>query len=95
MFRYHRLRPYIGTKTEAGNKVLKNGEMFFEVPDTGIGTGAGKIKIGDGKTAYPDLPYFIGSDSSSESDNKNEGEGNTPSTPNTPSTNDGETIGSN
>lgn len=37
---------------------LKRGEVFFEVPDDGVGTGKGKIKMGDGVTAYEDLPYF-------------------------------------
>lgn len=38
---------------------LKRGEVFFEVPDTGVGTGTGKIKMGDGSTAYESLPYFM------------------------------------
>lgn len=38
---------------------LKRGEVFFEVPDTGVGTGYGKIKMGDGSTAYESLPYFL------------------------------------
>ena len=41
------------------NIVLKRGEVFFEVPTGGVGTGAGKIKMGDGTTAYSSLPYFL------------------------------------
>jgi hypothetical protein len=59
-----RFKPRRGTKENAekyliGDKVLENGEIFFEVPDTGIGTGKGKIKMGDGIHDYVDLPYFI------------------------------------
>jgi hypothetical protein len=54
------LRPRRGKKATAttNNIVLKRGEVFFEVPDTGVGTGMGKIKMGDGTTAYGSLPYF-------------------------------------
>ena len=40
--------------------VLSSGEFFVEAPDTGVGTGQHKIKIGDGTTAYSDLPYALG-----------------------------------
>ena len=30
----------------------------MEAPETGVGKGAGRIKIGDGVTAYTSLPYF-------------------------------------
>lgn len=55
------LRPRRGKKAtaESQNIVLKRGEVFFEVPDGGVGTGEGKIKMGDGVTAYTDLPYFV------------------------------------
>lgn len=58
------LRPRRGKKATAEAQLtasapLKRGEVFFEVPDTGVGTGAGKIKMGDGSTAYSALPYFI------------------------------------
>lgn len=55
------LRPRRGKKAtaETQNIVLKRGEVFFESPDTGVGTGTGRIKIGDGTTPYKDLPYFI------------------------------------
>ena len=57
------LRPRRGKKSTAiaqltSSNPLKRGEIFFEVPDDGVGTGAGKIKMGDGVTAYADLPYF-------------------------------------
>ena len=54
------LRPRRGKKStaETQNIVLKRGEIFFEAPETGVGTGAGRIKIGDGTTAYTSLPYF-------------------------------------
>ena len=58
------LRPRRGKKATATSQLtasapLKRGEVFFEVPDTGVGTGAGKIKMGDGTTAYASLPYFL------------------------------------
>ena len=40
--------------------VLAAGELFVEYPDSGIGTGVCKFKIGDGKTKYSELPYAIG-----------------------------------
>ena len=58
-------RPLRGTRASAlqqldGNAPLKNGEVFFEYPDGGPGTGTGKIKMGDANgTPYSDLPYFI------------------------------------
>jgi len=58
------LRPHRGkASTMAGSRshiVLDVGELFVELPDTGVGTGESKIKIGDGKTQYKDLPYAIG-----------------------------------
>jgi hypothetical protein len=55
------LRPRRGKKAtaESQNIVLKRGEVFFEVPTGGVGTGIGKIKMGDGTTAYSSLPYFL------------------------------------
>ena len=58
-------RPLRGTRASAleqldGNAPLKNGEVFFEYPDGGPGSGPGKIKMGDANgTPYSDLPYFI------------------------------------
>lgn len=56
------LRPKRGTKSSAEEQeiVLKSGEVFFEYPETGIGTDSGKVKMGDGETEYTNLPYFIG-----------------------------------
>ena len=58
------LRPRRGKKTtaESQNIVLKRGEVFFESPTGGVGTGTGRIKVGDGTTAYTTLPYFINPD---------------------------------
>ena len=58
------LRPRRGKKATAiaqltASAPLKRGEVFFEVPDAGTGTGAGRIKMGDGSTAYESLPYFL------------------------------------
>lgn len=44
--------------------VLRAGELFIEYPDAGVGTGACKVKIGDGVTQYKDLPYAIENDAS-------------------------------
>lgn len=51
--------------TMAGTKsstVLAAGEMFIELPDTGVGTGVCKMKMGDGVTSYASLPYAMGGD---------------------------------
>ena len=55
------LRPRRGKKStaESQNIVLKRGEVFFECPDAGVVTCIGLIKVGDGITAYKDLPYFM------------------------------------
>lgn len=39
--------------------ILKEGELFLEYPDDGIGTGSCNFKIGDGITSYGDLPYAV------------------------------------
>ena len=56
---YVKLRPRRGSATqwEYANPILAEGEMAFEVPDTGVGTGAINIKQGDGQTAWVNLPY--------------------------------------
>ena len=53
------LRPRRSTTTEwqAINPVLQEGEFAIEAPDTGIGTGLCKFKIGDGHTPWNALPY--------------------------------------
>lgn len=57
-------KPRRGTKSKAissfsSSSPLQSGEIFFEIPDNGVGKGAGKIKMGDGSTAYDKLPYFL------------------------------------
>ena len=54
-------KPRRGKKSTAISQdiVLKNGEIFFEVPEEGVGSGKGKLKMGDGVTSYSDLPYFL------------------------------------
>ena len=56
---FAKLRPRRSTKAEweSINPVLKEGEMGIEVPDTGVGTGLCKFKIGDGYKKWLDLPY--------------------------------------
>ena len=55
------LKPRRGKKStlQILNPVLHRGEICFEYPDTGIGTGLNKVKMGDGSTAWNDLPYAI------------------------------------
>ena len=55
------LKPRRGRKSTAiaQNLLLKRGEIFFEIPESGIGTGMGKVKMGDGSKNYNQLPYFI------------------------------------
>ena len=59
------LRPRRGLRETAIRKgiILKKGEIFFEVPESGVGTGRTKIKLGDGFHKYEDLPYAIDPDS--------------------------------
>lgn len=56
---YARLRPRRGTKTEWNiiNPTLMEGEMGIEYPDSGIGTGLCKFKLGDGYKKWSELPY--------------------------------------
>ncbi len=60
-------RPFRGRRSTAISKdiILKKGEIFFEVPDSGVGTGGGKIVMGDGQTRYENLPYFLAPNSGS------------------------------
>ena len=48
-----------GTKSST---VLAAGEMFIELPDTGAGTGACKMYIGDGLRPYSELQPAMGGD---------------------------------
>jgi hypothetical protein len=59
MARYSIIKPRRGTLYEnsVNNVLLAEGELIVEVPDTGVGTGLSKFKIGDGITRYNDLPY--------------------------------------
>jgi len=50
--------------TTKADLVLAAGELFVEYPDTGVGTGAHRIKIGDGVTTYANLPYALGGSAS-------------------------------
>lgn len=47
------------------NPTLHTGELGIEFPNTGIGTGLCKFKIGDGSTKWNDLPYAFDADSAS------------------------------
>jgi len=66
---FAKIRPRRGTKAqwETANTVLAEGEIGFEVPDDGVGTGITNLKIGDGTTAWNDLPYAINTASVNES----------------------------
>jgi hypothetical protein len=59
MARYSVIKPRRGTLYEnsVNNVLLDEGELIVEVPDTGVGTGLSKFKIGDGHSRYNDLPY--------------------------------------
>ena len=56
---YAKIRPRRSTTTEWEiiNPVLKEGELGIEFPDSGIGTGLCKFKVGDGTTQWSSLPY--------------------------------------
>ena len=58
---YITIRPRRGTASEwyQENPVLERGEFVVEVPDSGVGTGASRFKIGDGETTYDMLPYAL------------------------------------
>lgn len=58
---FAKIRPRRGTAIQwtTANPVLAEGEQGIEVPDTGVGTGAVKMKFGDGVTSWNDLPYAI------------------------------------
>lgn len=58
---YVKIRPRRDTISawEYNNPILSEGEEGYEFPDTGVGTGAANLKIGDGVTAWNSLPYAI------------------------------------
>jgi hypothetical protein len=61
---YAKIRPRRGTKTEWNeiNPTLLEGELGIEYPDSGIGSGKCKFKLGDGVNKWSDLEYaFDGS----------------------------------
>ena len=62
---YAKIRPRRSTATEWGliNPVLMEGEMGIEYPDSGIGTGLCKFKLGDGFKSWDDLPYAFTAES--------------------------------
>ena len=56
---YARIRPRRGTAYEWStyNPVLESGELGLEYPDTGLGTGLCKLKVGNGSSRWNDLEY--------------------------------------
>lgn len=58
---FAKIRPRRGTRSlwSAENPVLEEGEFVLEVPDSGIGSGITKIKVGDGIKKYNQLPYAL------------------------------------
>lgn len=58
---FAKIRPRRGTLAlwSSENPLLDEGEFVLEVPDSGIGTGISKIKVGDGIHRYNELPYSL------------------------------------
>lgn len=56
---FAKIRPRRSTRVqwESINPILEEGELGIEYPDTGIGTGLCKFKLGDGFTKWTELPY--------------------------------------
>lgn len=56
---YVKIRNRRGTPSqwEYANPILAEGEVAFEVPETGVGTGPINIKQGDGVSSWNNLPY--------------------------------------
>ena len=56
---YAKLRPRRSTTDEwnSVDPILLEGELGIEYPNTGIGTGFCKFKLGDGITKWTELPY--------------------------------------
>ncbi len=56
---YYKIRPRSGTATQwaTANPILAEREIGYEVPATGFGTGPVRMKMGDGVTAWNNLPY--------------------------------------
>lgn len=65
---YSRILPRRGTYYEWNtvDPILVKGELVIEVPDSGVGTGLSRFKIGDGALNYSKLPYaFDGAEAAS------------------------------
>ena len=67
------LRPHRGTYNKAkemliGENVLKSGEIFFEYPDDGPGSGLGRLIMGDGISDYANLKPFLSLSNNSTKD---------------------------
>jgi len=58
---FAKIRPRRGTLAlwSSENPLLDEGEFVLEVPDSGIGTGISKVKVGDGIHRYNELPYSL------------------------------------
>lgn len=56
---FYKIRPKSGTAQQwkTANPVLGEREIGYEYPENGLGTGIVKMKMGDGSTAWNDLPY--------------------------------------
>lgn len=62
---FAKIRPRRSTKTEWEliNPILMEGEFAVEYPDSGIGTGLCKFKMGDGFKSWDELPYAFNAES--------------------------------
>ena len=58
---FAKIRPKGGTTSQwnTANTVLGERELGFEYNDQGLGKGPVNLKLGDGATAWNDLPYAI------------------------------------
>lgn len=58
---YTKIRPRRGSFSEwqGKNPILLRGELAIEYPDEGIVSGNVRFKLGDGETAWNNLPYCI------------------------------------
>lgn len=67
---YAKLRPRAGSKTEWEqiNPILMERELGVEFPNTGVGTGPCRFKIGDGATDWNNLPYAFDANAASAFD---------------------------
>lgn len=65
---FAKIRPRRGTLTDwnTANPILDEGELAWEYPDSGVGSGICKVKIGDGIHRYKQLQYALDGTSASE-----------------------------